>query len=142
MSNQPVPKQNNQQGGGNGVIKPEMLEKFLDLQTKEQAIRGQELALRTKEMEHNAKQAGDILGAQERDRTASRTHERKMSRDRLIFFAFVLVIAVASVIIALYMGKDQFVIEAMKLIGTFLAGGASGYGVAKVRQDKNQDSSD
>jgi cation transport ATPase len=140
----PGPNTNNNKGnlvGGTNmpVVKQETLEKFLELQTQEQAVRAQELQLRLKEIDHNAKRAQDMLAAQERDREKEREHDRRMTRGRLIFWGLVLFAVLIFVGVALSMNKDAFVMEALKLLATFFAGGASGYGVAKMTKSKDDE---
>lgn len=127
------------------AVKPETVEKFIELQTREQGLRQQELAIRAKELEHQAKHAGEMLAAQERDLEKDRGHNRVMTRTKLVFAAFVLVIVLAFIFEALRMNKDAFVMEVLKLAVTFFAGGAGGYGVAKISgpgRPEKPDSSD
>jgi hypothetical protein len=120
-------------------FKPEILEKLLDIQLKEQARKGEEIQLRDKESERNAKYADDVLQAQVRDREHEREHDRRMTKNKFIFAGLCLVAVLIFIGVALAMNKDAFVLEALKLSAAFFAGGAGGYGIGRSGKKGKED---
>lgn len=135
MSNKQPPATQN---GRNLQLSDDTLRQMIEVQTREQALRGQELQIRTKEIEHQSKHASEILEAQERDREKERDHNRRIQKGRLITGGIITTLVLVFVGAALFMNKDSVVLEITKLVLAFLAGGAGGYGIS---QSKNQNKS-
>lgn len=135
MSDKPVP------GNGNGKppqLTEQTLKQLIEAQTKEQALRSQELQIRAQELAYQSKNASEIIAAQERDREKERIHNRRMLRGPLICLTLVFVLILVFFCVALYMGKDAVVLDIVKIASGMVAGGAGGYGIGRAK--KQQDS--
>jgi Flp pilus assembly protein TadB len=117
-----------------GVLPPpdrELLERFVENQGKDLAVRAQELEIE-KQKDNNSLEFGKLsLAAQERDRTHDRECGRKVQRDRLIAVLTVVLIFAALVFAALQLNKDAIAMELVKAVILVSAGAAGGYGYAK-----------
>lgn len=120
-------------------ISEETLKQLIETQTREQALRSQELQIRAKEIDHQSKHASEILGAQERDREKGREHNRRMVRGVLIALGIIIALFLIFVFGALYINKDQVVLDIVKLLIGFIAGGAGGYGLGKSKSKTKED---
>ena len=134
----------NNNNGSKGVaslpeIKPEMVEKLLEVQAREQNIRGQELVIRQQEITHNAKHASEILAAQERDREKGRIHERKQTLGRMVFSVILVLLVLVFIIVALWMNKDALVLDLVKVMLGFAAGAVGGYSYKSIRTKQEED---
>jgi cation transport ATPase len=138
MSN---PKNNNLQprNGPPQQLSEQTLQQLIENQSKEQALRSQELQIRAQELEYQSKHATAILATQERDREKVREHSRRMQRGPLI----TTVVVVCAVLIftgwALHMNKDAVVMDIIKVLLGFAAGGMGGYGYAKSKKKDDDD---
>ncbi|WP_448172751.1 hypothetical protein [Rhizobacter fulvus] len=101
-------------------------------QSTEAGLRSQELSIRKQELDYQSKHASDILGAQERDREAVRTHARKVGRDKLIFAGIGLVALLAFAIWGLTMNKDAVVKEILQMVISAGLGAAGGFGAGRL----------
>lgn len=79
-----------------------------------------------------------LLDAQVIDREKARQHEQKNNSRGTRFTAFLFVVLIAAISYALYLNKDQIVLEILKYVGLLLAGGLGGYSIRTV-QDKRDD---
>jgi hypothetical protein len=79
------------------------------------------------------------LEAQLDDRDKQRQFDQTARRDRLIFSGGMVLLLVAFVFYALYLNKDQIVIEVLKALIFLAAGGLGGYSLKKTREKKGQD---
>jgi len=128
MSQQPPQKSNTPK-----LADTEALNKFLQLQEKELGLRQNEFTLRKQESEQNYKFSEKALEAQVQDNERSRTHYRTVQLHRIISGLIVLVIGSGLFGYALYLGKDQIAIEALKILGTLIVGGIGGYGLGRLK---------
>lgn len=128
-----------QKNGRNGLppISEQTVQQLIDVQTKEQALRSQELQVRVQELQYQSKHALEILAAQERDREKERDHGRRMQRGPLIATVVVFTAILLFTGWALLMNKDAIVMDILKLVLGFAAGGIGGYGYAKSKKDDN-----
>ena len=110
-------------------ISEDTIKQMIAQQGREAELRSKELDLRAMELRNSSAHAEKILGAQERDREAERTHFRKSNRDRYYFLAFCGLLVIALIMWGIYMGKDQFIEDVVKV----LVGGVGGYGFAHVK---------
>ena len=118
------------------AVSEETVGRMLEQQQRETEVRRQELDLRAQEMRYNSAHAEKILGAQERDREAERSHDRKKVSYLLLFAGFCILLFVALVLIGMYMGKDNLVQDFMKVVGGIVAGAFGGYGLAQGKKKK------
>ena len=121
------------------AISEHTLQQLIETQAKEQQLRSQELAIRAKEMEVQAQQASEILAAQERDRDKARTHARSMQRGPLICIGALVVAILIFIGWALYMNKDQTVMEIIRTLVSAGLGGLGGYGIGKAKKKPDED---
>jgi hypothetical protein len=120
----------------------ETLSKLIEQQARESEVRKQEIDLRLQELKHNSAHAEKILGAQERDRNAERAFELKKETRKLIFTGFCIFMIVILVLLGMYMGKDVFVSDLLKILGVGIAGVLGGYGYSKVELIRNKQRQD
>lgn len=118
----------------NPAQKEKMLDRFIDLQTKELDIKTKELNLREKELVHNQEYALAALQAQKEDRKENRQTYSAILQMRGRYFCiglfFVLVFAGS----AIYMGKSEIVTEALKVLIPSLASAVGGFFWGKSRE--------
>jgi hypothetical protein len=121
---------------------PEFFQQFIKNQADEIAIRGQELAIRQKEIETSHEYAKSALDAQSEDLKDDRRSKKTERRDRLAFGLVALVILAILIIYALYLNKDDIAKEIVKAVAYLTAGAAGGYGAATVRASKQRKDDD
>jgi uncharacterized membrane protein YcjF (UPF0283 family) len=110
---------------------PALLEKFINVQEQELIIRGQEIDLR-KQSDGNAHEyAKAALEANVKDREAERTHIANITKSRYIFAGIIIFFLIILFCFALFLNKDQIVMEIIKAIILFGSGGISGYAFGK-----------
>ncbi len=117
---------------------PAVIEKFLAVQEQEIIMRGKELEIRKQANEFSHEYATAALQANKEDRECSRRHEATVINNRYIFSGIVLLFLMSLVGFALYLNKDQIVLEAMKAILFFGSGGIGGYAYAKNKKEPDQ----
>lgn len=125
-----------------GLVKqpdPELINRFIELQTQEISVRREELGLKKQEIANTHEYAKMALEAQVQDLGDSRKHSKSTRRDRLIFAGFIVILLGAFIVYALYLGKDQIAIEILKAIVYLLAGGLGGYAL-KTKSSEKKDS--
>lgn len=71
------------------------------------------------------------------DREKFRQHEQKSNTRSAVFLSFIFVVIISAILYALYLNKDQIVLEMLKYIGVFLAGGLGGYSIKAVQNNKD-----
>jgi hypothetical protein len=114
-------------------FKPEVLEKFVDNQTRELEVRARELQLLEIEKTHAHEFALKSLDAQVQDRKAEREYHRLSLRYGSVFFTAILASVVGVVVYAMHGGFKDIAVEIVKAIGLVLAGGLGGYGVGRTQ---------
>lgn len=117
---------------------PDIVKHFLMNQTKELAIRVQELELRKQEDNNELEYSKTALAVSHEDRESSRQHEFNKLRDRYYFAGFSVLLMVILFIVAITYGKDQIVTEVMKAILFYGAGAFSGYGYIYLNKKNEQ----
>lgn len=110
---------------------PALLEKFIDIQEKELVMRGQEIELRKQSDSNAHAYAKAALEANIKDREAERSHVASITNHRFIFLAIIIILLICSFCFALYINKDQIVMEIIKAIMFFGTGGLGGYAWGK-----------
>jgi hypothetical protein len=108
-------------------ISEETARQILAVTTKDLELKAQELELRREELKANATYAEAALSAQSKDRSEGRTHKRETANDKFKFVMKTTILLLLFAGFALYLNKEQVVLEALKIIGPFVAGAASGY---------------
>lgn len=109
------------------------IERWLDLQAEELAIRKDETAIRREEIQANYDYAEKALEAQAADLGNQRTAERKKRRDTFLFLGGLVLIACVFFGWLVASGQDAFALEILKA-GVFIAtGGTGGYYAGRYR---------
>jgi len=117
----------------------ETLGRMIEQQSKEADVRMLEVDLRLSELKYTSAHAEKILGAQERDRQGEREHERKKDLQKLLFSGFCVVLLFVMIVVGMYLGKDEFVSDILKVLVGVIAGAAGGYSYSKVQAKSDQD---
>jgi hypothetical protein len=125
-----------------GPITEETAQRILAVTAKDLEIKGQELELRREELKHNSKFAETAIAAQASDRIDERNHKRKTARDRYLFAGALTLTLLAFAGYALYLNKDQIVIEALKILGPLVVGFGGGYFYGRSRPGKDAGAGD
>lgn len=115
----------------------ELIERFIENQAKEIAVRNSEVELEKHRVDAGLNYSHEALAAQERDREAERQCARRGQRDKLIAGLILVVIVCAFASVALYLNKEAVVVEFGKDAVLLLGGGAGGYGLG--RRNNKQD---
>lgn len=110
---------------------------MLEQQARETDVRRLEVDLRLQELKHSSAHAEKILGAQERDREAERSHERKKTRYQLAFAGFCVLALVALIVAGMFLNKDALVGDILKVLAGAIAGALGGYGYSKVESRRD-----
>lgn len=118
-------------------MRGDVVERLVENQFKEIALRAQELELESQKDTNTLEYSKLALSAQERDREAERTASRNRQKDRLGFILAITVIVALLIGGALYLDKDQVALELVKAAILMLAGGAGGYGLARAQETQN-----
>ena len=115
---------------------------MLDNQARELEIRSEEVAMREREAERNHSYAMKALDAQVVDRKDDRIFQKGFLGRFFTFSIIVLVIVVFGFSYALYLNKDQVVLEIVKAIVFIVSGGLGGYSLKSIKDKKQEDSDD
>lgn len=125
-------------------IPPELLQQFLDNQSRELEIKTQELALRKQEDSHSFEFGKMAMDVQLEDRNKHREYNISLLKGRNWLVAFIASAILAVIIVSLYLNKDAVATEVIKALVFIFAGGVGGYGIAKnaaadEKEDARQD---
>lgn len=104
-----------------------VLEKFLENQSKKIRLREQQLELRKQTEQHEYEFAKASLEIQERALVIQSREAIKKTNYRYIFIVTILLFVLIFIISALYLNKDQIVLELIKAALYILGGGTGGY---------------
>ncbi len=124
------------------VRDPDLFRKMLDNQASELELRNEELELRKREQEATRQYAEKALEMQAQDRREDRTFHRGLSAKLFGFLITVLLIVVAGFCYALYLNKDQVVMEIVKAVVYLGAGGVGGYSAKSIKVAKEEKEED
>jgi hypothetical protein len=116
---------------------PELFKQLIQNQAQELTVRREENEIKKKELEYSFEHAQRVLEAQLEDRERERQHDNKSQVRGFWLSVLFIVLLTAGIGYALYLNKDQLVIELTKYIGLFLAGGVSGYGLRTIKEKKD-----
>lgn len=132
MANEPIPTNGDRPN-------QKFFERFLDNQTRELALKAQELELEKQREQNNTELSRAALEAQERDRAHERDSRRNERKDRhKAALGFLLIIAVL-IGAAIYLGAKDIGIELIKSVGLLVAGAFGGYGYAKSKPQQDEE---
>ena len=118
-------------------VEQDVLRQFAENQAQEFHLRQQEQSVRRQEVENAHEYALKLLDAQ----LVDRQRERESSKNHLTtggWFVMVIVLAlIGGICYALYLNKDQLVIELVKAIIFIVSGGIGGYSLKTLNAKKD-----
>lgn len=116
-------------------ISESTIQRMLSLQESRITLELKQADIQLKELDHNQKIADKSIDAQAADRKDERAVHKTVQAHRLIFASFVILIIVALIVYALYIGKEAIVLDIVKV----LCGFAGGYGVSSYISARNKE---
>lgn len=116
---------------------PALLERFINVQEQELVLRGQEIDLRKQNEANSHEYAKAALEANVKDRDAERSCMKDTMKYQYLFAGLVIMFLIILFCIALFLNKDAIVMEIIKAIMFFGAGGVGGYAYAKKLPKEN-----
>lgn len=136
LPEKPPPEEN----GTPRVTNPELLERFLEVQSRELDIRAQELELRKQESTQAHEFATGSLQAQIGDVKEVRQQQRRDSRYTFILVLVIVIVAGLFTMYSLYLNKEQLVLDILKVLAGAGGGGGIGYayGFRKAKKEAKQ----
>ena len=115
----------------------EPLRQILDTQAGDIVSSQIEQELRRRQVEIAHEYSLKIVEAKLLDKQREREHQRSMNTSSGMFVAFLSLLLTAGICYALYLNKDQLVMEFLKAILFIVTGGLGGYSLKLVR-DKSE----
>jgi pilus assembly protein TadC len=116
-------------------------EQELSLTEQQIRLREQQLRLQEKELDNAHTFSIETLKANSSDRESERKYFQQVPNTSLRYVLFIFIILVALICYALYLNKDQFVMELVKALIFLLTGGIGGYSIQKLLPKREKDSS-
>ena len=116
-------------------ISESTIQRMLSLQESRITLELKQADIQLKELDHNQKIADKSIDAQASDRKDERAVNKTVQMHWLIFAAFIVLVIVCLIVIALYLGKEAIVLDIVKV----LCGFAGGYGVSSYISAKSKD---
>ena len=110
------------------------IQRMLSLQESRITLELKQADIQLKELDHNQKIADKSIDAQASDRRDERAVNKTVQLHRLVFAAFIVMVTVALIVFALYIGKEAIVLDIVKV----LCGFAGGYGVSSYISAKHK----
>ena len=120
------------------TLNKETVDQLIQLQFTELGNRKSEIQLRHEELKYNSLHAEKILDAQVKDREDERKFELKKGHSKLCFYAFCIVVLTSLIAYGIYLGKDAFVTDVIKILSGLVTGAIGGYGF-RVIKEKSKD---
>ncbi len=119
---------------------PVFSETFIEFQLKDYEIRQQEIDFKKSQSEKNYEFAKDALWIQSEDLKDMREHEIKKERNSQMITILAILLLFTIVLFAMYLNKDEILIEFGKIAGYIFGGGITGYGLGlqKAKTDAKQ----
>lgn len=127
----------NENKSPNQQLSPALVERLLNIQEQEVVLRGQELNLRKQNDANAHEYAKAALEANVKDREAERSCMKDTMKYRYIFAGLIIFLLIILFCIALFLNKDAIVMEIIKAIMFFGAGGIGGYAYAQKIHKEN-----
>lgn len=117
--------------------KDELLNKILDNQTRELALKEKEIEAQNKHDKNSLEFAKVSLKAQSEDKSKNIKYHAKIISMRYWFAGIVITIISTLIVYALATGNNAFALEVIKAIAFLIAGAVGGYG---YQSSKNNNS--
>ena len=133
MSNQdnsPVEKESENQ-------KIDVLNRYIDLQFSEAESKKEEIEFRKLEESHAFEYASTALKTQADDRKDERGHIGRIINKTYILAGLIILMFTIFLIIALFLNKEQIVMEIIRAVVYILTGGAGGFAIGRVIRRRN-----
>jgi hypothetical protein len=111
----------------------QLIEKFIDNQSKELSLRSQEIGLQAQQEKNSFEFSREALKAQAEDRREQRTFMLTQRKHTFWFMGFVFALIFSLIGYALHKGDTAFATEIVKAIIYLAGGGLGGYGYAKTK---------
>jgi hypothetical protein len=118
----------------------DLVETFLNNQTKELEIKAEQLALQKQENEHGFEFGKVSLKAKVEDRNLHRKYALKTKAYTYTLIGIVVLSVFGIIFYAMYSGNKDIAMEIIKAIVYLLGGGLGGYGIAKAGKAGNSNS--
>jgi len=115
-------------------------EKELELIERELVIRERQYKLREKEIDNAHEFSVKTMEANVTDREKERNHYQQTLKISYQYIFYLFLILTALISYALYLNKDQFVMELVKALIFLLTGGIGGYSIQKLLPKKDESS--
>ena len=112
---------------------PELLGRILEYQANDITIRQAEQEIRRREIETSHEYSLRFLDAELLDRQRDREHQKSTKINSSIVLGFLGALVAAAFCYALYLNKDQVVMEFLKAVLFLVTGGVGGYSLKVVR---------
>lgn len=113
----------------------DLLRRTLDSQANDLTHQSEQ-EIRMREIENNHEYSLRLLDAQLVDRQRDREHQRSTNISSSVIVGFLSFLLTAAICYALYLNKDQLVMELLKAVLFLVTGGVGGYSL-KVVRDKS-----
>ena len=115
----------------------EPLRRLLENQTSDIITSQTDQELRRRQVEIVHEYSLKIIDAELLDKQREREHQRSLNTSSAMLVAFLSLLLAAGICYALYLNKDQLVMEFLKAILFLVTGGVGGYSLKTVR-DKSE----
>nr|WP_321399395.1 hypothetical protein [uncultured Desulfobacter sp.] len=121
---------------------PELIQRFLEVQSRELDIKVRELELEAQREKNNKAVAEISIKANLDDRSDERTHVEKVSRYGMILIGFIVTLFAAVACYCLYLGKEALLMKVAEIIAIFAAGFFTGFGYQAIKKSSNKTPND
>lgn len=118
----------------NGYPPTEIMQRMLDLQEKRMELDNRQMDINEAEMDQNKELALQSMKYNSVANSERHTAMQRIMLWRYKFWACISAFTLVVVLVALFLGKEAFILEAFK----YLVGFLSGYGVKAVVQNKKK----
>lgn len=119
-----------------GLPPLEIMNRMMDLQERRLELDGRQIALNEREIDNNRELASKSMDYSREAEAERKKMVLKVTGWRYLFWGLIILIVGVAVSVALFMGKEDFVIEVLKYLGGFL----TGYGVKAASAAKKKSS--
>lgn len=115
-------------------VAPELIERFLDLQSEDLKLKQRELDFRLKADTNSFEYAKLALKEKASENERKRTHDTTHMKWRYVWVGVVVVIVMLFIGCLAWLGKDQLVRDILNVLIGLIPGGVGGYAYGKTGQ--------